>query len=296
MAPTESAMSDIYPAVRQFFEDAGLARALKSFDKETAQEDGSAAPAPPAGLTLLAACQLWVQSAQPAEKAGAAELTLANLYPAVRRFLDDASLTRTAKSFGKDTAGEEEEAGAVSDGLELTAACRLWVDAHEEAKRAKAEKKAAKKRKAEAEALAAAPEVVEEEAVEAPKKKKRKASDDLETPAAAVEAVSGAKAGKDKKEKKERTAGVPFSRVDHAKWTAAIKDDRLKDNTHEGKLKFGMGVNGDSWGDKASADLLAVKGKGFRKEMQKKKRASWRGGGEIDQGCNSVFFPDSDDE
>jgi len=42
--------------------------------------------------------------------------------------------------------------------------------------------------------------------------------------------------------------------------------------------------------------MLKVKGKGFRKEMAKKKRASWRGGGSIDQGVNSLTFSDSDDE
>ena len=38
-----------------------------------------------------------------------------------------------------------------------------------------------------------------------------------------------------------------------------------------------------------------VKGKDFRKEMAKKKKASWRGGGAIDQGVNSIKF-DSDSE
>merc|ERR1719259_1620156 len=98
-----------------------------------------------------------------------------------------------------------------------------------------------------------------------------------------------------KKEKAEEKPGVPFSRVDHDKWVSSIKDDRLKDNTHKAKDKFGESV-GDSWGDAAAEDMLKVKGKGFRKEMAKKKRASWRGGGEIDQGVNSIAFPDSDDE
>ena len=37
-----------------------------------------------------------------------------------------------------------------------------------------------------------------------------------------------------------------------------------------------------------------VKGKSFVKEMQKKKRASWRGGGQIDTKINSYIYPDSD--
>merc|ERR1719291_1678963 len=108
-----------------------------------------------------------------------------------------------------------------------------------------------------------------------------------------------APAAKGKKEKKEKAAervpGVPFKRIDEAKWTSTIKDDRLKDNTHKAKVMFGDSA-GDSWGDSAAVDLLAVRGKGFRKEMAKKKRASWRGGGEIDQGVNSIKFDDSSDE
>jgi hypothetical protein len=41
-------------------------------------------------------------------------------------------------------------------------------------------------------------------------------------------------------------------------------------------FRFGTGL-GDSWGNKAADDLLKVKGKGFRKEMAKKKRASFKG-------------------
>merc|ERR1719456_1194564 len=63
------------------------------------------------------------------------------------------------------------------------------------------------------------------------------------------------------------------------------------DNTHKAKGKFGSSA-GDTWGDQAADDLLKVKGKGFRKEMAKKKRASWRGGGNIDMGVNSLMFSD----
>lgn len=82
--------------------------------------------------------------------------------------------------------------------------------------------------------------------------------------------------------------------MDQEKWTAAVKDPRLLDNTHTSKSK--IGEVGDTWADTASADLLAVKGKGFRKEMAKKKRASWRGAGAMDMGVNSIPFPDSDED
>ena len=39
------------------------------------------------------------------------------------------------------------------------------------------------------------------------------------------------------------------------------KDERLLDNTHLAKQKFGVS-KGDNWADKASEDLLKVKGKG----------------------------------
>lgn len=40
-----------------------------------------------------------------------------------------------------------------------------------------------------------------------------------------------------------------------------FQDERLLDNTHLAKQKFGLSA-GDSWADKASEDLLKVKGKG----------------------------------
>jgi hypothetical protein len=43
---------------------------------------------------------------------------------------------------------------------------------------------------------------------------------------------------------------------------AVLEDERQLDNTHLAKQKFGLS-KGDSWADKASEDLLKVKGKGF---------------------------------
>ncbi|CAK9084254.1 Uroporphyrinogen decarboxylase (UPD) (URO-D) [Durusdinium trenchii] len=106
---------------------------------------------------------------------------------------------------------------------------------------------------------------------------------EAEPEAAAVEQAEQAEmeVSVNKKSKKQKKAPDPC--------------DMLLDNTHLAKQKFG-GSKGDSWADKASEDLLKTKGKGFRKEMAKKKRSSWRGGGEIDQGVNSIKFDDSDDE
>merc|ERR1712072_87104 len=96
------------------------------------------------------------------------------------------------------------------------------------------------------------------------------------------------KPAKEKKEEKKAEEKKPFQRVDSAKWMKTIKDERLKITAHVDK-------GGDDWGNQAAADLLKVKGKDFRKEMAKKKRASWRGGGAIDQAVNSIKF-DSDSD
>jgi hypothetical protein len=64
----------------------------------------------------------------------------------------------------------------------------------------------------------------------------------------------------------------------------------VKDNSHWAAKK-----GGDSWGTKAATDLIAVKGRNFRKEMQKKKRASWVGGGALEAGVNSIVYSDYSD-
>ena len=95
----------------------------------------------------------------------------------------------------------------------------------------------------------------------------------------------------DKKKKRERMdpilAREMNRRQDWDKWAEGLegKDQRLQDGFHR---------VGDTWGDSAFADLSKVKGKSFVKEMQKKKRASWRGGGKIDMAVNSLLFSDSE--
>jgi hypothetical protein len=64
---------------------------------------------------------------------------------------------------------------------------------------------------------------------------------------------------------------TPFSRikVDEVKFT----DERLRDNTFKSRK---AAVN--DYGAKASADLIVTRGASFRKEKNKKKRGSYRGG------------------
>lgn len=294
--------SEIYPAVRRFLLESELARTLKAFDKETSTDgaetvgDSRKKAKKISKIVLVAACQLVIDARF------SEGLLAADIYPAVDRFFVESELTRTSKAFDKDTAAaaaaeeaapSKKKAKAISK-IDLAAACQAVLQGGtpnngeapaEEALRPK-------KRKRDAEEAA---ELVEETEAERPKKKKKAVE---EAPAEEPEPVAEVSQKKKKKEERDqKTSGIAFSRVDDAKWRATITDSRLIDNTHEAKIKFG-GSEGDTWADAASADLLKTKGKGFRKEMAKKKRASWRGGGSIDQGVNSIKFDDfdSDDE
>ena len=68
-----------------------------------------------------------------------------------------------------------------------------------------------------------------------------------------------------------RKTNTPFSRikVDEIKFV----DERLKDNTF-GSRKAAS----NDYGARASADLIVTRGASFRKEKNKKKRGSYRGG------------------
>jgi len=68
-----------------------------------------------------------------------------------------------------------------------------------------------------------------------------------------------------------RKTNAPFSRVkvDEINFT----DERLRDNTFGSRR-----AAANDYGAKASADLIVTRGAGFRKEKNKKKRGSYRGG------------------
>ncbi|KAI7902593.1 SRP40, C-terminal domain-containing protein [Cokeromyces recurvatus] len=102
--------------------------------------------------------------------------------------------------------------------------------------------------------------------VDASNSPKRKAED------AAENEPSPKKANSIKKEKKPRKQGTPFQRVKPEE--VEFLDDRLKDNSYE--AKGGSDVNSYGW--KASQDLIKVRGDRFRAEKNKKKRGSYRGG------------------
>ena len=69
-----------------------------------------------------------------------------------------------------------------------------------------------------------------------------------------------------------QTTGTPFRRVKSE--DIQIEKEELRDNSYK---------SFDTWGAKASKDLIVTKGKGFRHEKTKKKRGSYRGG-EINMG------------
>lgn len=91
--------------------------------------------------------------------------------------------------------------------------------------------------------------------------------------------------GKERKRKRE-TSASSFRRVDDDVWMNKIEKEELLSNGFEMKK--------DEFGEKAAKELIQVKGKEFRTQKAKKKKASWKGSGEITSEVNSVFFDDSD--
>jgi len=82
--------------------------------------------------------------------------------------------------------------------------------------------------------------------------------------------------------KKPRKMGTPFQRIKAEEITFA--DNRLKDNTFAAR-----GAGSNDYGERASRDLIVTRGDGFRKEKNKKKRGSYRGG-EITMQSHSIKF------
>jgi len=79
-----------------------------------------------------------------------------------------------------------------------------------------------------------------------------------------------------------RKLNTPFSRVKVEEIKFA--DESLKDNSFESRK-----ATTNDYGAKASADLIVTRGASFRKEKNKKKRGSYRGG-DITMGSHSFKF------
>ncbi|KAK1444360.1 hypothetical protein BgAZ_102660 [Babesia gibsoni] len=104
-------------------------------------------------------------------------------------------------------------------------------------------------------------------------------------------------ASKKKKKKKEEDQGDSitaevtkgrFKRIHDDVWMERIAKEELKENSYT--------MKNEEFSRKAAQELIQVKGKNFRTEKMKKKRASWKGSGEISTQVNSVRFDDSDSE
>ncbi|PVF99794.1 hypothetical protein CPB86DRAFT_702748 [Serendipita vermifera] len=103
----------------------------------------------------------------------------------------------------------------------------------------------------------------------------------------AVEIIKEAEATEQKESralngKEGRRTGVPFQRIKTDK--VQYMDPRLMDNTFAAR-----GAANSDYGAKASQDLIVTRGAGFRKEKNKKKRGSYRGG-EITMQSHSIKF------
>lgn len=270
MAP-RIAPSDLFPAVLRFLTESGLTKSAAKFQKETGVDADAAASLP----KLEDVYNSWMVTK------GSSETTLNG--KASNKIPEESEvLSKKEKKKQKAQLAAGAPATTAQDGEE-----------------APVEDKTIKKKRAKSKDVAEEEPAVEEDA---PKKKKRKNSTEenvaeevpVEQPAEA-EVAPEKKKKKNKEQQAEKPKGEHFRRIDDEKWRAKIKDARLLDNTHQAKAKFGVQVDtGDSWADKASEDLLKVKGKDFRKEMMKKKKASWKGGGALDQGVNSIPFSDSE--
>lgn len=124
----------------------------------------------------------------------------------------------------------------------------------------------------------------------AKKEKKEESNEDTEIPEDAPQIMTPApKSSSAPVEVSTPTEGSTYwKRFDESKYQAKVAGTKYADNTHYSK-------GGDSWGNEAAEKLGKVKGQGFRKEMQKMKRASWKGAGTIDTKVNSVQFSDWDE-
>merc|ERR1711953_866523 len=99
-----------------------------------------------------------------------------------------------------------------------------------------------------------------------------------------AERDSGIEDDKSKFAQGKKTTNAPFRRIQN--YGEIQVKEKLNDNSFESKAGF------DTWGAKASKDLIVTRGKSFRHEKTKKKRGSYKGG-PINMGVASIKF-DSD--
>ncbi|KAL1217447.1 hypothetical protein V5N11_004624 [Cardamine amara subsp. amara] len=146
------------------------------------------------------------------------------------------------------------------------------------------------------------PEVTKEETEDDDEESKRRKKDDegvQETPVKQTDIEENGNVEKSETKSTNKKSGKglsnskepnkPFQRVNVEE--IVFTDNRLKDNSYWAKDGADSG-----YGAKAQEVLGQVKGRDFRHEKTKKKRGTYRGGGEIDLQSHSVKFDYSDDE
>ncbi|KAI0006177.1 SRP40, C-terminal domain-containing protein, partial [Russula compacta] len=128
-----------------------------------------------------------------------------------------------------------------------------------------------------------------DEASGPPPTAKQRASEDgtaVITATTATTPAGNARAGR-----ASRNPNTPFQRVNAQ--TVKYVDEKLKDNSFESRVcvVLAQGARTDDYGARASRDLIVTRGDGFRKEKNKKKRGSYRGG-DITLHSHSFKFED----
>jgi len=116
---------------------------------------------------------------------------------------------------------------------------------------------------------------VDEDRIKSTKRRRTSISGAAISTATAIEKPKG-------HEKAKRKVNVPFQRIKADE--VSYHDERLMDNTFAGR-----NGSANDYGTRASRDLLVTRGSGFRKEKNKKKRGSYRGG-EITMESHSIKF------
>lgn len=263
--------SDIFPAVRRFLLESGLQRTLGVFDSETGvgvYEEALAEQGEVLGLELTEACALWVVARRSCNQVTSVDAqtsvgskVLCGVPAAAPKDPERARRKdrRPHSMSGTDIQRYERGSGELSPVLQQTGFTEPSAD------------------------LAITDVSMATEA--------SVACDNVAVPAEA----SAKTAKRLRKQARSGSAGQPYSRVNEEFWRDKVEDKRLLDNTHEAKAKYGA-ADGDAWATHAALDMSKVTGKGFRKEMAKKKRCTWRGNGALNQGVNSIAFSDTSDD
>ncbi|OEH78297.1 nucleolar phosphoprotein [Cyclospora cayetanensis] len=194
---------------------------------------------------------------------------------AIYKFLEQQELPKTARALLKEAARREWDLESVASGGELVdlleiCEARETQNLGEEVKGPPPEGKKSRKLKV--------PTIKEEKQ---PKKKCR-SEHEKETPEAGALCTTPDEDASAVGRISKKARPKRFQRIDDSQWTSALPTE-LKDNSFWKKKS-------DNFAVKAAEQLGRVRGKDFRHEKNKKKKATWKGCGEIPMTVNSIQF------